>query len=590
MHNRVHPEPTPATTTPRASTTTSPPLPFPLTGMSFPPSAFSPSAPPAAGGGAEIQLAAPATGNNAQGAPSFVPRDEIEDHIVRPNAFCVADIVKCINGHHGSSAASCGCGDVLCCLVCGPFGLSQLCCGRLFNTGVGIIDLWLDGNKQPYALDSNQWQFRPNFLHSHLGQYDMTNPKPFSSDGVCVCKIETGSVYFANKGGQPVMIAAHDKPGWFVTTEPGFSFANQVEVEGRLIYDSMAKLACAYIHFESLHLFNVQPNTVHVVSNYIPGIGNQWQILPPGSHSFSSPFMKSTAVIPTSIQDVTITEDRVSTQDGVLLTNCRAVLSYQIRIGNVKKLLELDVANYSHIIADWAKRTMLHEISCMDYQTHQPLSSPPGQYGADDGDDDEHKGGILGRRRPKPAAPGSAGSTGGSDDSNEGFRPTLEHHMRRSLQLSLEPYGVDVKTFALQSFDPPAALASQVTNALARRTEAQYQFQAAQVQNQTLIARADAEATAIQTRAAAVARAAELTASVPHARLLQILDKQVEIARAWSNGAATTLVLGSGMPGAGAPHNIAGPSAEVMPFASLKDLQASTEGANAHSQAQPNRR
>ena len=35
-------------------------------------------------------------------------------------------------------------------------------------------------------------------------------------------------------------------------------------------------------------------------------------------------------------------------------------------------------------------------------------------------------------------------------------------------------YGVSVITFAIQSYDPPAALANQVTAALARRTEAQY--------------------------------------------------------------------------------------------------------------------
>lgn len=118
--------------------------------------------------------------------------------------------------------------------------------------------------------------------------------------------------------------------------------------------------------------------------------------------------------------------------------------------------------------------------------------------------------------------------------------------MKAGLEQRLANYGVDIKTFALQSFDPPASLAAQLTNALARRTEARYQYEAQQIANLTLLGQAETEATAIRTKAAAVARAAELTASVPHARLLQILDKQAEIARAWTNGRATTLVLGAG--------------------------------------------
>ena len=101
----------------------------------------------------------------------------------------------------------------------------------------------------------------------------------------------------------------------------------------------------------------------------------------------------------------------------------------------------------------------------------------------------------------------------------------------------------------------------QVTIALAKRTEAQYQFQAAQIQNQTLLAAAETEAQAIQTRAAAVAKAANMTASVPHARALQVLDKQVEIARAWSNGNARTLVLQGG-----------GGSGGGLPFASISEM------------------
>jgi hypothetical protein len=148
--------------------------------------------------------------------------------------------------------------------------------------------------------------------------------------------------------------------------------------------------------------------------------------------------------------------------------------------------------------------------------------------------------------------------------------------MQRALEQSLSPYGVDIITFALQSYDPPAALAAQLTTALARRTEAKYQFEAQQINNQTLLGQAETEATAIRTRAAAVARAAELTASVPHARALQILDKQVEIARAWSNGRATTLVLGSGLPGVGGGSGGgdlgSGPSQQSMPFATVSEL------------------
>jgi hypothetical protein len=47
-----------------------------------------------------------------------------------------------------------------------------------------------------------------------------------------------------------------------------------------------------------------------------------------------------------SAQDVIIVEDRVSTQDGISLSNCKAVLSYQIKLENVHKLLDLDVKNY----------------------------------------------------------------------------------------------------------------------------------------------------------------------------------------------------------------------------------------------------
>ncbi len=99
----------------------------------------------------------------------------------------------------------------------------------------------------------------------------------------------------------------------------------------------------------------------------------------------------------------------------------------------------------------------------------------------------------------------------------------------------------------------------------------------------TLIGQAETEATAIRTRAAAVAKAAEMTANVPHARMLQILDKQVEIARAWSNGRATTLVLGSGLPGTGGGSGDmgAGPRGQSMPFATISELAGGIVGPNA---------
>jgi hypothetical protein len=57
--------------------------------------------------------------------------------------------------------------------------------------------------------------------------------------------------------------------------------------------------------------------------------------------------------------DLIIKEERVSTQDGIQLANVAAVLSYQIRMENVSKMLAFDVSNYRTIIEDWAKRTMV---------------------------------------------------------------------------------------------------------------------------------------------------------------------------------------------------------------------------------------
>jgi len=521
--------------------------------------------------------------------------DAIEDHILRPNAFSVQDVVEQVSKTHGASN-SFGCTDAMCCMVCGLFGVLPWCCGRSFRTGVGEISVWLDSNKRPLALQPNTWQLRPNWMEEPLGEYDMSSQTPFISRGLCICKIEAGSVYFAHQGGQPVMIAAKERPGWFVSTDPGFSFAKEIFVDGVKQYDCRARLSASYITFESLHLFNVQPNTVHVVSNSTAGSGNQWQVLPPGAHSFSSPFMRSTAVIATGIQDVTIEEKCVSTQDGIQLTDVQAVLSYQIRAENVPKLLSFDVANYTNIIKDWAKQILLHSIISMEYQHH--ASVIPGEPDPAD----RTKGGTIlgGRDRARGTAAAAAAARGGtladvgdsgsapsgfsSDNVNpaSAFRSSLEHHMKADLEERLAQYGVDIKTFALQSFDPPASLAAQLTNALARRTEARYQYEAQQIANLTLLGQAETEATAIRTKAAAVARAAELTASVPHARLLQVLDKQAEIARAWTNGRATTLVLGAGMtaPGTASGGDMgAGPASAHMgdpvaglPLTSISEL------------------
>ena len=195
----------------------------------------------------------------------------------------------------------------------------------------------------------------------------------------------------------------------------------------------------------------------------------------------------------------------------------------------------------------------------VDYQNHQTLTNDSEGGGASFGSASSKSSAILGNRDPNATA------ASGSSYDKGGFRPTLEHHMQRALEQSFSGYGVDIKTFALQSFNPPPALAAQLTTALARRTEAKYQYEAQQINNQTILGQAETEATAIRTRAAAVARATELTAGVPHACLLQVLDKQVEIARAWSNGRATTLVLGS-VPGMDSNNNMgSGPRSQQMP-------------------------
>lgn len=62
---------------------------------------------------------------------------------------------------------------------------------------------------------------------------------------------------------------------------------------------------------------------------------------------------------------------------------------------------------------------------------------------------------------------------------------------------------------------------------------------------------------------------------MPHARQLQILDKQIEIAKAWSGGNARTLVLQGGSAGMGACGSIGGggDSNGSLPFSSIQEME-----------------
>lgn len=57
------------------------------------------------------------------------------------------------------------------------------------------------------------------------------------------------------------MIAGSDRPGWFCSTDAGFSFAQQIQVDSMTVYGCRAKLSSSYINFESLHLFSGQTAT-----------------------------------------------------------------------------------------------------------------------------------------------------------------------------------------------------------------------------------------------------------------------------------------------------------------------------------------
>jgi hypothetical protein len=120
----------------------------------------------------------------------------------------------------------------------------------VYRSGIGIVSLWLDSNRNVLALQPNEFHMVPNWLQEKLGDYGMADPEVFESGGACIAKIEAGSVYFAHAGGQPVMIACDERPGWFASVAPGFSFAREIVVDDRRISGCRAKLSSAYISFE----------------------------------------------------------------------------------------------------------------------------------------------------------------------------------------------------------------------------------------------------------------------------------------------------------------------------------------------------
>jgi regulator of protease activity HflC (stomatin/prohibitin superfamily) len=489
-------------------------------------------------------------------APSapMMPVDDVNNHLVRPNAHTLEELVAIINGA-GNAQGSCCTGGNIACFLLGACGLCTMCCGRTIRSGIGEVEIWLDSDRRPQAMLPNSWQLRPNLLHERVGKYLMTDDKPFMSQGVCIVKIEVGSVYFAQQGGRPVVIMADaNQAGWYVSIEPGFAFATQVSIDNKAYLGCSASLKKAYINYGSIHIYNVKPTTVCVAIEATPGRGNSWKVLQPGTHSFNSPYMNLAAVIPTSVQDRSIKEDRITTQDGIELTSVEAVLSYQISTNHIDQLLTLDVANYDAIIVDWSKRVLLHSIGLCDYQAHR---APDDEEDESDVANSSMETGTIARKKPKASSSESSSVIGhrNDQDNKEGssFRPALEQHMRKSLEEQLSVFGVKVVTFALQAFDPPAALATQLTQALAKRTEALYAQQAAKVNNQTLlmqvetenravVSRADAEARATRTKAEALKYAADMTAAIPHARRLQTLDREADIARAWASGNLRVLV------------------------------------------------
>lgn len=468
----------------------------------------------------------------ADAPPPFAPQDRVEDHILAPNASNLQEIVEIINRDSSSSIAL----DALCCTT-GLFGCVQLASGRVFTTEIGKISIWLDANKRPHAYTPNEWHTVANFMYHHLGTYDMASPHSFENKGVCIIKIEAGKVVFANKGGKPVMIVAKDnQTGWYVSTEAGFSFADKIHIDNVQANTTMASISADYIRFESLHLFNVQPNTLCIVSKPAQdGLKSEFSILTPGPHSYNSPYMRFLATIPTSVQDVIITEKRISTQDGVVLSQCNAVLSYRIKIAEAQNLLLLDVRNYSEVIRDWAKRTMLHEIGNTNYQSYRDMdfSDASASDSSTSSSCTSHHAAVLGHSEPT------------SQEEGAPFRPTLEHKMQQALREKLKDYGVEIVTFALQSFEPPQAIAEQVTAAIAKRTQAHYGLQAQRIDNQTVIAKAEAAAVAINIEAKAIVAAAKQMEGSSYAQRLKLADKQASIASAWTNGNARTLVLGA---------------------------------------------
>eukprot|EP00697_Spironema_sp_BW2_P017520 gnl/Spiro4/921_TR489_c0_g1_i1.p1 gnl/Spiro4/921_TR489_c0_g1~~gnl/Spiro4/921_TR489_c0_g1_i1.p1 ORF type:complete len:535 (+),score=97.13 gnl/Spiro4/921_TR489_c0_g1_i1:77-1681(+) len=478
--------------------------------------------------------------------PSFVEDDL---HKLHPNAFSADDIVAKINGDDNERVSSPFCLSALCrCLTC--CGLVYLCSpDRVFATKVGVIKVGLDGNKKPLAFQPNDWHFVSDPLTTLLGEYDMINEAPFACDGVNIIKIDGGSVVFADQSGLPVMITSGERTGWFVSTKPGFHVATQIRVNGQLVNSPGAKASEPYVNYESLHIFNVQPNTVHIVALPNQRRDIYFRALRPGHHAFNSPYMRSVGIISTAIQDLSFNEPApISTCDGVTLTNLKAVLRCQVKETEIEKLLQIDIVRLWDTITDSARRTLLHEISAVPYQGYQDQRKPAAPGAPTVYEDPQQQVAVVGNL-PR----------------NQGFRYELENRMVESLREALRPLGIHVISFALQSFIPPQSLTDQVIKAIATRTEAGINRQAADADNATRLARArneaesilikqEAEAKAIQikaradadaivTRANALKEAQEITGVT--AQQQQAWETRVKAVDALTKGSIKTLITGN---------------------------------------------
>lgn len=482
--------------------------------------------------------------------------DSLKGHVLEPNCFNAEDIVKFINTSFKRGSASSVLSNAFCCLI-GLCGCCQVMSGRYFATRLGTISIWKDADNIPRAYLPATRQFAANFRDSELGVYDLASTDPFSCAGISICRVNAGNVVFASSSGQPVMITAgNTSGGWYLSVDPSFTFAEQIIVDAKTFNSCTVDLGRTYISYQSLHLFNVEPNHISIIS--FPDAAskkNQFKILPPGTHNFSSAFLRYINTIPTCVRDIRVTETSVTTADGIMLTNCVAVLSYQIVEEEAQKLFQFDVRNYQIIIEDWALRTMLHEISGMEYQAHRTHNNKlhPGH---------EHKSSIIGHRKDEHE----------DDDQEEGatdttkFRPTLEARMRTSIEQLLSPFGIRIWTFALQSFNPPESLARAVTESLAVRKQAEMNAQAQAIKNETLakqsesenkvaiskaeaqnkvaLSKAEAEAQVILTRANALAEASRKIQADPHSKQLQVLEAHRAIASSLASGNIRTLVMG----------------------------------------------